>query len=656
MPRITESCLNRIQEANDIVAVVESYGLKLRQVGSNLVALCPIHKEKTPSFNVVPRLQIFKCFGCGVAGGVFEFVKQMERCEFREAVELLAHRAGIELEFEGGGRQGFDDEAATARKGQFWANRVACAYFERALADPNEGRAAREYLLGRGFTEETIRDWRLGWAPDDYEGLLTHLRRHVREHAGEQKVDQAVQMAVQAGVLRRREENGSCFDFFRGRVIFPILDHQSRVVGFGGRVLVERPNTGKYMNTPEGPVFTKRKLLFGLNRAAKEIGLQKSVIVVEGYTDVIMCHQHGLRNVVATLGTSLTEDHVAVLRRYVREGGRVVALFDADEAGRKATERATRIFMEEDVPLSVVRDMAVKDAGEFLPTYGAEAFQAVLDKAEDAFAHTLRLTLGKDGDKDVSRRAAAVAEVMDLVNRSPNAVKRAMMRKDVATIAGVPESDLPKPAASAPSPARSDARGRDPRSATRGDGAGAPRGERWTRGLSTYRAPGAYQESPPPAASGVAGNGSSENNADAKREALLLLAMLERGEWSDSICDHYPPDEWHCADCARAAAWVRDRWHAGETPSLEALIRAVPEVRGVEPLVDAMMGQGGPAPTVPMVEEILEYVRLRDIKEEARELQEAQAEALRLDDEARLHELLKKRQELKQRIDGARRL
>ncbi len=241
---ISEDCLRRVQEATDIVALAESYGLKLKRTGSSFLALCPFHNEKSPSFNINPQMQIFKCFGCGVGGGVFKFVQLMERCEFVEAVELCAQRSGIELVYDGRTSPGQKGQGDDPRKALRWANRIAFDYFRASLADPLEGKVARDYLLSRGFTQETINVWGLGWSPDRWDGLLQYYMHEVESRGGAHKKDKALRVGIEAGIFRHNDEADRTYDAFRGRVMFPILDMQMRPVGFGGRVFEEKPEAG----------------------------------------------------------------------------------------------------------------------------------------------------------------------------------------------------------------------------------------------------------------------------------------------------------------------------------------------------------------------------------------------------------------------------
>ncbi len=532
MPRFSDDFIRRVRDANDIAQVVESYNIPLRRTGGNMLALCPFHDEKTPSFNVNPADQYFKCFGCDAKGDVITFVQRMERLDFMEAVESLANRAGIPVVYERGQGRDNREQDTESRKALRWINSKTLAYFEESLADERRGGRAREYLLARGFTRQTIISWHLGWAPENWDGLLSYLVRL----AGESKRGKIIEAGIRAGVLRQRDD-GSAYDAFRGRVMFPIFDARNQPIGFGGRILEEKAEAGgKYINTSEGKLFQKRKLLYGLNFAAKEIGLQKTAIIVEGYTDTVMCHQHGIRNVVATLGTSLTNEHLRLLRRYIQQEGKAIALFDADEAGERATERAVRLAMEEDVPLMVARGLEVKDACEFLPRFGAEHFCRELEKAEDAFSYTMRLAQESAGN-NVSQQATAVERVMGVVNLSPNPVARAMMRRKVATAFKVPEETLPKPKAAAP--------------ANR---------ERVTRpGLSANPAARLVLE--------------KREKGRTKRELRILQYMLESAEWCDRISKCLPPGKFRDPACAELADLIRHAWQNAERPRIQDLKR-----------------------------------------------------------------------------------
>ncbi len=626
MPYIREDCVRRVKEATDIVTLIESYGHTLKRVGSNFTTLCPFHEEKTPSFNINPAMQIFKCFGCDAKGDVFKFMQLMERCEFGEAVEMLAERAGVQLEYDrsrgGVGRSA--EDAGEARRAHYWANRVACEYFEERLHDPREGARARTYLLERGFSEETIARWRLGWAPDCWDGLLERYVRVVLEKSGEHKKEKALEVGGAAGIFRKNED-GRVYDAFRGRVMFPIFDSRAHVVGFGGRILEEAENQPKYLNSAgNSRFFEKRRLLYGLNFAEKDIRREKTVIIVEGYTDTIMCHQYGIRTAVATLGTSLTDEHVARLRNYVKPEGRVVALFDTDNAGRMATDRAIEMFMAADVPLRIVQGLEVKDACDYLPRFGVERFREVLDRAEDSFDYALRQALPAETARDANTLAAAVNRVMGLVNCCPDRVKRALLRKQVAAVADVPGSSLPQPEVDA---------------------------------SGNIRLPGmgARSDASPVARRGLQPKGPNASKAEArrrnrlKRERLLVRYMLARSDWAEVAADCFPPERMLDETCARLAGRIRDSWLAHERPAPSALL----DVPGAdEVLVDDLMGDEGPELEQAEFHEVLHGLEVAELLEEKAELDE-EIRRLRVAGEAeRLDELMVRKTEIERRMRG----
>ncbi len=595
MAFFSQDFVERVRSANELSQVVASYNIQLKRAGSNQIGLCPFHNEKTPSFNVRTAEQFFRCFGCGAKGDVFRFVQMMEKVEFPEAVRLLAERAGLPLEYDNPAAARQAAQAGQTKSALLWCCSRALDYYEESLRRP-DGREALDYLLGRGFSQETIERWRLGWAPDTWDGLAGFLLKNSKEPGQKEKV---MEYGRQAGVLRAKQDERSgrvrFYDAFRGRVMFPILDSQSRPIAFGGRVLVEKPDAGgKYINSPEGRLFEKRKVLFGLSQAAKEIALTGTAVVVEGYTDVIMCHQYGIRNVVATLGTALTEEHVSLLRRYLAGGkGRVIAFFDSDAAGQNATRRAISLFMAQDVPLAVAGDLALKDAGDFLPKYGADAFKEKLAGAEDSFTYMINRSLGQARSQDLAAVGLAVREVMETVNLCPDAVKRALMRQRVAAEAGVPEETLPNPAERAPSaPVRA--------------------------AIKPVARPSRNKGLSPPSA-GLEMEDALKRTAEARRrrEARLLRYMWDSSAWCSRIADEYPPDEWRDAPLAELAALTRDVWDDNRSPSINDIRARVDDPETAEHLADLAFPDNEPL-SEKELSRLLELVRDENRKEEIR--------------------------------------
>ncbi|MDR2392397.1 MAG: DNA primase [Planctomycetota bacterium] len=541
----------RVKAANDIVQVAESYNINLKRSGSGMMGLCPFHDEKTPSFSINPADQFFYCHGCHVGGDVITLVEKLEKVEFPEAVRILAERAGIPVEVAGPAMAGEARNAARDKEALLWCCSRALDYFEAHLAG-HEGKAAREYLRARGFSEETIRLWRLGWAPDSWAGLRDFLQKDAKEAGQKAKIMLA---AMRAGVLKGSEEewkkgSRNCHDVFRGRVMFPIMDSQSRPIAFGGRLLKESPGAGgKYVNTKETRIFEKKKVLFGLNRAAREIGFAGEAVLVEGYVDVIMCHQYGVRNVVGTLGTSLTEEHAVMLRRQLSGKGRAVAFFDSDAAGESATRRAIEIFMAKDVPLAVAPRLETKDAGEFLPRYGVDGFRDNIRAAEDSFSHLLARTIGRaEGvGNDSDAMARAVREIMDVIGLCPDPVKSALMRRRVAAEAGVPEEVLTKPSIGMRSPTGRSGRDRETLPA-------------WKPGLA-----------PPGSIPGMEDAVLQRQRMQRRLEMRLFRYLWESREWGEVLLDRYPPEEWQIPVLAELAALVRDLRQEGRELSLSSL-------------------------------------------------------------------------------------
>ena len=389
-----------IRARSDVVDVIGGV-VALKKRGRNHVGLCPFHQEKTPSFNVDPVTQTFKCFGCGAGGDVFTFVERYQNMTFVEAAEHLAQRAGLVFERKGGPTQ----EQQSERERMLALNELAARYYEDWLKKVD---SAKNYLVNRGLSMETIRRFRLGFAPDDWEGLVSHLKRQ----------NQDIRLAAGAGLLHGAK-SGDYVDAFRNRIIFPILDEQERIVGFGGRTMGdEQP---KYLNTGETPIFAKSKLLYGLSFARRKIASEERTLLMEGYTDVIAAHQAGFVNAVATLGTSLTEEHA---RRLARLAPTVVLVYDADNAGIKATLRASEILEKEGVQVRVARLPAGEDPDSLLTKGDVAAFQTAIDRALGRVEYQLeRIVEGAD-QKDDSARQLMIRQIVEILASVPSRSER----------------------------------------------------------------------------------------------------------------------------------------------------------------------------------------------------------------------------------------
>jgi DNA primase len=307
----------RIREATDIVDVI-SERIRLKKTGALYIACCPFHDEKTPSFKVNPKRQIYKCFGCGVGGDVFTFVMKHDGVDFREALRILGQRAGIPITF---------SREEIEREPMYDTLEHACRFFQRQFP----GSPAASYIKARGFTDDTIDQFRLGYSPEGWQNLTDALSRKFNP-----------ELLEKAGLIRARE-SGGYYDFFRGRLMFPFFDNLNRIIGFGARSLEEHPEI-KYLNSPETPLFSKGKLLYGLNFALRPIQDTKQIVVVEGYTDVNHSHQEGIDNVVAAIGTAFTDDHAALLSSRRFEDAELVFCFDGDDAGKRAALKTVNIM------------------------------------------------------------------------------------------------------------------------------------------------------------------------------------------------------------------------------------------------------------------------------------------------------------------------
>lgn len=353
---LSESFLQELKYKTDITDIVSSY-VSLKKRGSTLVGLCPFHNEKTPSFTVYPETQSFYCFGCGAGGDAVTFIKKIENLDYIDAVKMLAQRAGLQIPADG-----FDDSISKHRRRIYEANRAAAKYFYSVLIS-EEGTKALEYYRNRKLTLSTIKKFGLGYAPDKWDGLLKHLRSQ----------GFSLNEIYEAGLARKGQKN-NYYDYFRNRVMTPIIDVRGNIVGFGGRVLDD--SKPKYINTNDTLAYKKTNEVFGLN-FAKDSG-KSEIILCEGYMDVIAMHQAGFTNCVAGCGTALTNEQVHLISRYANE---VLLAYDNDEAGRKAVDKAISLFENTDINIRIPEFEYGKDPDEIIKNVGAEKFGSMLDKA-----------------------------------------------------------------------------------------------------------------------------------------------------------------------------------------------------------------------------------------------------------------------------------
>ena len=364
-----ESFLQELKMRNDITEIVSSY-VSLKRRGRNMVGLCPFHGEKTPSFNIYTENGSFYCFGCGVGGDVITFIMKIENLDYVDAVKFLAQRAGMEMP-----ENSYDDSMSKLRTRVFEANREAARYYYSTLCSP-KGKAGLDYFHSRALSDRTIRHFGLGFADNDWTSLCNHLRsKGFKDNE-----------LVAANLAVKRKNGNGIYDRFTNRVMFPIIDLRGNVIAFGGRIMTdEKP---KYLNTSDTPVFKKSANLFSLNNA-KNSG-SRTLILCEGYMDVISVNQAGFTNAVATLGTALTSEQAVLMKRYADE---VIICYDADEAGQKATARAIPILRNAGLLIRVLTIPNGKDPDEFIRSHGADgpaAFKAVIEKSGNDVEYRLQ--------------------------------------------------------------------------------------------------------------------------------------------------------------------------------------------------------------------------------------------------------------------------
>src|ERR1022692_3266159 len=405
MAGFSTATLESIRAASDIVDVIGSY-LPLKRAGANFIALCPFHKEKTPSFNVNPHKQIFHCFGCHKGGDVFTFVKEYENIGFMDAVRRLAERAKIPLEFENTpGAQ----ESRHLKDQLLDIHDQLATRWQNCLANEAAGQLARDYLARRGVSAEAIKSFRIGAAPELWDDTVNWAKS--KNYASE--------LVEKAGLIIRKEETGNHYDRFRGRLMFPICDEQGRVIGFSGRILSGDEKTAKYVNSPETAIFTKSKVFFGLDKSKRALLDAQSAIVCEGQLDLIACFMAGVQNIVAPQGTAFTDQHSRILKRYVNE---VVLCFDSDEAGQNAAVRSLDHLLASGLAIRVAVVPQPHDPDSFIKANGGEAFKKLIAEADGFFDYYLKRLCTQNDVATDKGRLAVLRGMGEAVHKTGSAV------------------------------------------------------------------------------------------------------------------------------------------------------------------------------------------------------------------------------------------
>ena len=408
-----EAFLEELAARNDIVDVVSGYVHLTKRTGANQFGLCPFHSEKTPSFSVNAERQIYHCFGCGKGGGVINFIMEIENLSFPDAVRFLANRAGMEVPEDG------SEEHRSRRARMLELNREAARFFHSQLVSP-AGAAGQAYVRQRGITN-MVRTFGLGFAPDSWQSLIDAMRRKGYNQAE----------LIEAG-LARTGKNGGAYDYFRNRLMFPVIDVRGSVIGFSGRILGD--GEPKYLNSPDTAVYSKSRSLFALNLAKKS----KSgyILLAEGNIDVVSLHQAGFDSAVASLGTSLTADQARLIARYA---SKVIIAYDADNAGKKAAQRAIQLLQPLDIEVKVLEIPGAKDPDEFIQQNGSQAFRDLIERSGNQIEYRLAQV---KADFDLSTddgRAGYLKAAVKLIAALPSDIDRAIYGARVAETMDVPK-------------------------------------------------------------------------------------------------------------------------------------------------------------------------------------------------------------------------
>lgn len=425
MGLIANEIVAQVLERCDIVEVISGY-IPLKRAGRNFKALCPFHHEKSSSFVVSPEKQIYHCFGCGAGGNAIGFVMQQERLEFPEAVRFLAEKVGVVIPESSPAV----NQAMVLKQEVLNLNDAAVEYFHNNLLTRNDPsvKSARDYLKERGVRLEDVKQFKLGFALDEWDGLYNFFRG--------KGID--LKLIERSGLVVARESKEGYYDRFRDRIIFPIFDVKSRCVGFGARTMKEDKGA-KYINSPDTPVYTKGQHLFGLQLTRHAVAKKDFVIVVEGYMDMILPYQYGVDNIVASLGTALTTEQIRLLRRYSHH---VVMLYDADPAGQAAIVRSLDLLIEEDIHVRVATLASGEDPDTFIRKYGLLEFNKRIESAQSLFDFKLQWLCTKFDPENIEQRAEICKEMLTTIYKMKDEIVRFGYLKQLGERLGLPEQVL----------------------------------------------------------------------------------------------------------------------------------------------------------------------------------------------------------------------
>ncbi|MFH0764387.1 MAG: DNA primase [Candidatus Omnitrophota bacterium] len=426
---IPDNIIDRIQEKSDIVEIISAY-IPLKKVGRNYKTTCPFHHEKTPSFIVSPDKQIYHCFGCGAGGNVFSFLMKYENLQFPEVIEMLAKKTGVALP--GGAGRRDEENSFTSRL--YKINELGCQFFQSCLAN---NKAARDYLASRGIGDEAARIFKIGYAPDQWEGLLNFFKTKSATGPVRNFISNGAGQVLEKAGLAISNDKGGHYDRFRNRIIFPITDLKERVLGFGARVLDS--SLPKYINSPETPIYSKGRNLYGLDKSGAAIKKEGYALVVEGYLDFIIPYQAGIKNIIATLGTALTVDQITLLKRFANT---VIMVYDPDEAGEAASLRNLDLCIAEDVNVYVAELPVGFDPDGYIRKFGADDFIRLVKSSKNLFDYKLDKLTKRFNINTSNGKTAIAGEMLPTLSRINNAVLKSTLIKKLSDRLSVDEEAL----------------------------------------------------------------------------------------------------------------------------------------------------------------------------------------------------------------------
>ncbi len=421
--RIKEDSIREVLEKADIVTVIENY-IPLRQSGRNYLALCPFHKEKTPSFTVSREKGLFHCFGCGVGGNVVSFLMKYDKLTFVDAIETLAKKFGIKLQYESGYYQDEDKELELL----YEYSLITSQYFHKNLLETNEGRNALKYLQDRGIELTTIKAFQLGYALSAWDGLLNFIKRNNYD----------LEVFEKLGLIIKKD-NGEYYDRFRGRIIFPIYSVIGRVIAFGGRILEGDHDQPKYMNSPESRIYVKGKTLYGFFQTKDEIRKKDAAILVEGYMDFLTLFQNGIKNVVASAGTSLTLDQIFILSKVTQN---INLIFDGDEAGQKAAVRTIQLMLQTDSNFKIVNLPENEDPDSFILKFGEDKFLEIIESGQNYIDYIYNLASQKNSLSDTNSKLKVIDTLLQFTSRIRDELRREIYAREIAKKFNVTENSV----------------------------------------------------------------------------------------------------------------------------------------------------------------------------------------------------------------------